>query len=125
MDGKLGLEPDEEVYVLQILRLVNGQPFLLSTMFLPVSPLPGFLEHTGHFSSLFAILEDVYGIRPVRVNCHFIAALPDQQEAGALKIPAGVPVLRTESLLKTQDNILIQFAVSCYRGNLARITVDW
>ena len=123
--GKLSLEPGEDVYLLEILRLVNTQPFLLSMMFLPVKHLPGFMAHTTHFSSLFAILEHVYGIRPVRANCHFIAALPDPQEAGALKIPAGVPVLRTESLLKTQDGIPIQFAVSCYRGDLARISVDW
>lgn len=122
---KLNLDRGEEIYLLKIVRLVNGQPFLLSTMFLPVKHLPGFLDHTAHFSSLFAILERIYDIRPTRVSCSFIAALPEQPEAVILKIPVGVPVLKTESLLKIQGNVLIQFAINCYRGDLARITVDW
>ncbi|WP_161486006.1 phosphonate metabolism transcriptional regulator PhnF [Desulfotomaculum copahuensis] len=123
--GILGIKPLAPVYLLEILRLVDGLPFLVATNFLPAQHLPGFLEHVVDFSSLFAIYEQFYGIKPSRVKSNFQAVLPSPKEAMVLKIPAGTPVLKVDSLLKTQDDILIQYTVTCYRGDLARITVDW
>ncbi len=121
----LNLAPGEKVYLLEILRLVNDQPFLLSTNYLPAKHLPGFMNHLCHFSSLFAIYEQHYGISPQRVKATFRATFPRQPEAVTLKIPANMPVLKVESLLKSQDDILIQYTISCYHGDLSKISVEW
>lgn len=121
----LQLAPGEKVYLLEILRLVNDRPFLLSTNYLPVKHLPGFLEHLHHFTSLFAIYQQYYRISPIRVKATFQSSFPQQQEAVALKIPANMPVLKVESLLKSQGAFLIQYTVNCYRGDLSKISVEW
>lgn len=121
----LGLSPGEDVYVMDILRLVNGSPFLLAGNFLPAAHLPGFLERLENFSSLFNTLEKHYGIMPRRVKYGFQASFPSREEALALKIPANMPVLKSRSLLKSQDGVLILYNDTCYRGDLARVSVEW
>ncbi|WP_347488047.1 phosphonate metabolism transcriptional regulator PhnF [Desulfoscipio sp. XC116] len=121
----LGLSAGDAVYVLDILRLVDGSPFLLAVNFLPAACLPGFLERIENFSSLFIILEKHYGIRPYRVKYDFHASFPNREEALALKIPANMPVLKGRSLLKSQDGVLILYNVACYRGDQARVSIEW
>ena len=123
--AQLALPAEETVYLLEILRLVNEQPFLVASTFLPVRHFPGFLAHLQPFTSLFAIYSQFYAIRPRRVKSIFRASFPNQEQAVALQIPANMPVLKVESVLKSQDDILIQYNVSCYRGDLAKVSVDW
>jgi GntR family transcriptional regulator len=120
----LGLAADERVHVLDILRLVNGQPFLFSKVYLPAVRLPGFADHAADFRSLSAIYE-TYGLSPRRVKSFFRASFPGQEETAALDIPANLPVLKVENVLKAQDDVLIEYSVSCYRGDFAKISVDW
>ncbi|HWQ61397.1 MAG TPA: GntR family transcriptional regulator, partial [Negativicutes bacterium] len=56
----LGLAVNERVYILDILRLVNGQPFLFSKVHLPAAQLPGFADKVADFRSLSAVF-DAYG----------------------------------------------------------------
>jgi phosphonate metabolism transcriptional regulator PhnF len=121
----LKLAATERVYLLEILRLVNDQPFMLSTNYLPVRHLPGFLTHLEHFSSLFAVYNHHYGFIPQRVKASFQATFPQQEDAQLLRIPANVPVLRVYSLLKSRDDLLIQYTIGCYRADLAKISVEW
>lgn len=120
----LGLTADERAYVLDILRLVNGQPFLYSKVYLPAGQLPGFTEHIKEFRSLTALYAE-YGLAPRRVKSVFRASFPSQEECKALDIPGNLPVLKVESVLKTQDDVLLEYNVSCYRGDFAKISVDW
>jgi DNA-binding GntR family transcriptional regulator len=121
----LKLAAHERVYLLEILRLVNDQPFMLSTNYLPVKHLPGFLGHLDHFSSLFAVYEQHYGFSPRRVKASFQASFPQQQEALLLRIPANMPVLKVYSLLKDRDDLLVQYTIGWYRADLAKISIEW
>lgn len=120
----LGLTAADRVYVLDILRLVNGQPFLYSKVYLPAGQLPGFADQIANFRSLTAVY-DAYGLSTRRVRSSFRASFPSQEETAALNIPANLPVLKVESVLKNQDGVLIEYNVSCYRGDFAQISVDW
>lgn len=120
----LELGAGQAVYALDILRLIDARPFLVSKVYIPVKYMPGLLDNTGHFSSLFALYEQ-YGLSPQRVKSVVRASFPTPEEAVALDIPGNMPVLKVESVLKTQDNILIEYNISCYRGDLAKISVDW
>ncbi len=121
----LKLTANERVYLLEILRLVNNQPFMLTTNYLPVKHLPGFLKHLNHFSSLFAVYEQHYGFAPQLVKASFQVAFPQQQDVQLLRIPANMPVLRAYNLLKSQDDLLIQYTIGYYRADLARFSVEW
>ncbi len=121
----LKLAATERVYLLEILRLVNDQPFMITTNYLSARLLPGFLEHLDHFSSLFAVYEQYYGFIPRRVKASFQAAFPQQQEALLLRIPANIPVLKVYSLLISRDDLPIQYTIGSYRTDLAKISVEW
>jgi GntR family transcriptional regulator len=120
----LQLDPDERVYVLDILRLIDDCPFLLSKVYLPQKLFPDLFDYTQDFYSLSAIYEQ-YQIIPQRVKSMIRASFPSVNEAVTLKIPCNMPVLKIEGILKSQDNILTQYSISCYRGDLAKISVDW
>lgn len=120
----LGLSAGERVYALDILRIVNGQPFLYSKVYLPAGKMPGFAENIKEFRAL-SDLYAKYGLSPRRVKSVFRASFPTQEESKALDIPGNLPVLKVESVLKTQDDVLLEYNVSCYRGDFAKISVDW
>lgn len=120
----LDLGADETVYALDILRFADRQPFLISKTYLAAKYLPGFTQHLKEFTSLFAIFER-YEIIPIRVKSQIRATFATAEEAAVLDIPGNMPVLKVENLLKTQDNILIEYNITCYRGDLAKISVDW
>ncbi len=120
----LGLDADEQVYYLQVLRFVNERPFLVSQIFLPVKYFPDFLKNIGNFRSLSQIFEQ-YGINLKRVKSLVRATFPSQEEALLLGIPSNMPVLKAENLLKSQDDILIEYNLSCYRGDLAKLSIAW
>lgn len=120
----LGLQAEERVHVLDILRLINDCPFLLSKVYLPVRLFPGLADRTDGFRSMTAIY-DAYGITPRRVKSVMRASFPSQEEAVTLNIPGNMPVLKVENTLKNQDNVLIEYSLSCYRGDLAKLSIDW
>jgi GntR family transcriptional regulator len=120
----LQLPAEEPVYALDILRLIDTRPFLMAKVYLPARHLPGFLDRIDGFHSLSAIYEQ-YGLSLQRVKSVIRASFPSPLEAATLDIPGNMPVLKVENVLKNQDNILIEYNVSCYRGDLAKISVHW
>lgn len=121
----LSVNLSDSIYVLEVLRLVNGKPFLVTTNFIPAKYMPGFLEKIADFTSLSAIYKECYGIIMERVNSVFRASFPNTQEAAALDIPINMPVIKVDNLLKSQDGILMQYNVTCYRGDIAKVSIDW
>jgi DNA-binding GntR family transcriptional regulator len=120
----LALSNDDFVYVLDIIRFIDDKPFILSKVYLPVKYLPDLFGYTKEFNSLTAVYEN-YGVSTQRVKSVFRASFSTIDEAVILDIPSNMPVLRVESVLKTQDNVLIEYNISCYRGDLAKISVGW
>jgi GntR family transcriptional regulator len=120
----LKLAADERVYVLTILRLIDDIPFLLTKVYLPYAKFPDLFQFTKNFQNLTAIYDE-YGIIPNRVKSMIRASFPAVDEAVILNVPCNMPVLKIESLLQSQNNELIEYNLSCYRGDLAKISVDW
>ncbi|WP_094604143.1 putative transcriptional regulator PhnF [Sporomusa silvacetica DSM 10669] len=120
----LALGADESVYCIHVLRFVNGKPFLLSQVFLPAKYFPGLFDRISDFQTLSLLIEQ-YGINPRRVKSTLRASFPSQEEALALEIPSNMPVIKVENVLKSQDDILIEYNLSCYRGDLAKLSIAW
>jgi len=120
----LGLKADESVYCIHVLRFVNDKPFLLSQVYLPAKFFPGLFERIADFQTLSLIFEQ-YGIVPQRVKSVMRASFPSQEEALVLEIPGNMPVIKAENVLKSQDDILIEYNLACYRGDLAKLSIAW
>ena len=121
----LQLEPGEPVYYFEILRMVNGHPFLVSSNFAPVKRVPGLIERLQGFRSLFAVYQEHYGIILIREKTTVHASFPSAPEAVCLQIPVNMPVLKVEGVLKDQCDQFIQYTSSCYRGDRVKLDVGW
>ncbi len=88
---RLGVDDDEPVYRFTRLRLADGQPIAVETNWIPVDVVPD-LDETALDGSLFALLNDRYGIIPGEATSTIDAVLPDIAVASALGIGEHSPV---------------------------------
>lgn len=118
------LRPGETVYFYYIQRFVDERPFLVGQAFLPVKYFPDALPYLNTIQSMSEFYER-YNIVYERTKSTIRAAFPSKEEALLLDIPGNMPVLKVEKLMKSQSGALIEYGVSCYRGDLAKLSVSW
>lgn len=120
----LDLQQGEMVYFHYVQRFVNDRPFLVGQAFLPVKYFPGALPYLRTLQSM-AEFYARYNISYERTKSAIRAAFPSKEEALLLDIPGNMPVLKVEKLMKSQTGVLIEYGTSCYRGDLAKLSVSW
>ena len=120
----LDLNRDDTVYFYYIQRFVNNRPFLVGQSFLPTQYFPNALEYLSTIQSMSQFYEK-YNIMYKRTKSTIRAVFPSQEEGRLLDIPSNMPVLKVEKFMKSQDDILIEYGVSCYRGDLAKLSLTW
>lgn len=100
----LGLGPSDEVLYLQRIISVKGSPLVWTRTYLCTPPefLPGVkeLERTG---TVFALIEQTLGLRFTRGEQYIWAAGASKEEAEALGVKPGAPVLVTVTTMFTSD----------------------
>jgi len=121
----LQLTTDNPVYRLEILRLVEEVPLSLTTSVLPENAAPQMEKHLDGFCSLYAILENYYQFRPLRVRSVFQATFAGVKDADRLKMPAEVPILRVESLMYHPAGYPVEYGISRTRGDMSRHCVEF
>jgi GntR family transcriptional regulator len=122
--GMLGLEPGEEIVLLERLRIVDGQPFEISTTHLPYvlcAPILG-LDMTQR--SLYHALEHDLGLKLTRGRRSVEAAQADAQTARHLGLREGAPVLLLKGTTYLDDGRAIEYFTSVHRGDRSRFEVD-
>lgn len=120
----LELQPEETVYFYYAQRFINDRPFVVGQSFLPAKYFPDALPYLSTLQSK----SEFYGRYNVicqRTKSTIRAAFPSKEETLLLDIPGNMPVLKVEKLMKSQAGILIEYGVSCYRGDLAKLSVSW
>ncbi|MGZ8687570.1 MAG: GntR family transcriptional regulator [Gaiellaceae bacterium] len=119
----LGLEPDEPVALVVRLRLAGGTPLALERSSLPERLYPG-IEELDLGGSLYDLMHDVYGRRPVRAveRLETVAARPP--DARALGVRPGAPLLLVERVGYGADGTALEFARDRFRGDRTRIVVE-
>jgi GntR family transcriptional regulator len=107
--AELRIEPDTPVVLLERLRFVEELPWVLTVTHLPHDLVPGLEYEDLTNQSLYALLENRYGVRLVR---------------GALEIPVGAAVLTLRSLSVDADDRPVESFVAYHRGDRSRFEVD-
>lgn len=119
----LGLEPGEPVALVVRLRLAGGAPLALERSSLPARLYPGIAE-LDLGGSLYDLMHDVYGRRPVRAveRLETVAARP--ADARALGVRPGAPLLLVERVGYGADGTALEFALDRFRGDRTRIVIE-
>lgn len=121
---QLEIPPDAPVVHLHRLRFVEGEPILLVTSYLPHTLCPG-LEHVDfREQSLYAYLEQAYGMTIARGRRRIGAVAADAEQARLLQIAPGAPLLSLESVSYLEDGTPIEYYHALHRGDRSQFEVE-
>ncbi|HEY5788727.1 MAG TPA: GntR family transcriptional regulator [Microlunatus sp.] len=119
---QLQLAVGAPVVVIERLRLVDDEPWVLATTYLPYDIAPGLVHDDLSDQSLYAVLEASYGVRLTHGRRGVEAAVASDAQATALEISPGAPVLVLRSLSYAGDRPVEVF-VAYHRGDRSRFEV--
>jgi GntR family transcriptional regulator len=119
----LDLRIGEPLYRVVRLRLGGGVPLALETSYFPARLVPGLLEHDLEQNSIYRLMER-YDARPVRAIQALEPALAQAEEARALEIPPGSPVMLIERTAWDARGQAVEYARDIYRGDRSRFVSE-
>lgn len=114
----------DPVVVLERLRLVGDEPWVLTVTHLPHALVAG-LEHEDLTDrSLYAVLEQDFGVVLARGRRSVEATVAPAPLAAALGVAAGAPVLVLRSVSVDADGHPVESFVAYHRGDRSRFEVE-
>ena len=113
----LHLSPGTEIVLLSRLRLADGIPLAIETVYLPHLYCPELLLHDFAVESLYDVLEHAYGYRLTHAEQTLEAAFAGPREIALLELVPPAPVLIMRRTTFTEQGVLIEYASSIYRGD--------
>ncbi|GAB2577854.1 GntR family transcriptional regulator [Microlunatus antarcticus] len=120
--GLLELPVGARTIVLERLRLVDDEPWVLATTYLPYDVAPGLLDDDLTQHSLYALLEQKYGVELTHGRRRVEAEVASDTLAGLLGISPGAAVLVLRSTSYAGERPVEVF-VAYHRGDRSRFEV--
>jgi GntR family transcriptional regulator len=120
----LGLEPGTSVIVIERLRFVQGEPIVLVTTYLPYALCPKVLDEDLSRQSLYALLEQEYGLVIARGRRTLEAVPANEYEAPLLQVEKGAPLVLLDSVSYLDDGTPIEYYHALHRGDRSRFEVE-
>jgi GntR family transcriptional regulator len=123
---RLGLPVLTPVVRITRLRSVGGHPVVLVSSYLPYALCPALIEADLRSQSLYAFLEQEYGLRIAAGRREIQAVLAGEEEARHLQVDRGSPLLRLESVSYLEDGRPMEYFdglfLSRFEVELGRLT---
>jgi len=116
---KLSISEDKEVFVLERLRYVDGEPICLVTSFIPFELIPDLAKADFSEKSLYQFLKS-YNINIYKAKRSIEVKQASDLEAIHLEIEKNSPVLLFQSLGYLQNGIPFEYVRSRYPAYKAR-----
>jgi GntR family transcriptional regulator len=107
----------EEVIRFDRVRSVDKRPVQVVRTVLPARLFPGLTDMDMTDRSLYQVLAENYGIRPATGHRAIDATALSAEDAKHLRVQAGLPALRVESVTRNADGVLFEYYVAIYRGD--------
>jgi len=114
---RLHLQEGKNAFLLRRLRLADQEPVAVETAYLPCHLCPGLLKEDLTAGSLYAILSEKYQVVPTWADAEIEADAATKEEARALNLKAGTPVLVARRVTYAADYQAIETVESVYRGD--------
>ena len=121
--GALWLEPGDRVFEVIRVRLSDGEPLALERSLFPAGRFPDLLEHQLE-GSLYELIAKRYGEPPVRAVERLEPVVADADEAEALGVKEGAPLLLVERVAYSASGDPLEFARDLFRGDRTRVLVE-
>lgn len=124
--ARLRLQPGAYVYRIERLRLADETPMAVETSHLSVARFPGLVKAVRRASSLYRVLAESYGVKPVTAEETIETRAAPPREAALLGTDTGAPMLVLGRHSFEADGTPVEWVRSWYRGDrytfVARLT---
>ncbi len=121
--AQLNLPPGARVILIERLRFADDEPLAHEFVYLPHSRFPELAGMDLAQASLYDLLEQTYGVRPVYAEESVEAMLMPANEAELFGLKAGAPALLTRRVTRDEEDNLIEAATTLYRGDRYRMVL--
>ena len=118
------LNKDDFLWDLHILRYHKQIPYLIGRSYIPFNCFPDFGENYQKFKSIYKVFNNIYGIKPTRMNSVCRATISDKKESRQLAIFENSPILKVTSINTDQTDKPVEQCISTYRSDIVRINVN-
>lgn len=113
----LSLEPEQEVFAIERLRLANEQPMALNVSYIPCHLCPDLDRHDLIHDSMYRAIEEIYHLNIAYAQQTLKPVIASEAEARLLEVPPGSPMQLVEGVSYLMDGIPIEYAKLVYRGD--------
>jgi GntR family transcriptional regulator len=120
----LRLPETEQIVLLERLRLLNGEPLVVTTAHMPYSLCAPILELDMTRRSLFETYEQELGLKLHRGTRAIEARVASSEIARNLGIQEGGPVLIFTGVTYLEDGRPIEYFVGVHRGDRSRFEIE-
>lgn len=121
---QLQISPTHEVVEFVRLRLADGEPMALETVAIPAGLVPGLTPEDVARGSLYALLDERYGLRIVAVRQVIEPTVTSEDESTHLRQPLHAPALLVRTTARDGDGRVVEFARSLFRGDRYAIVTE-
>lgn len=119
----LNLEVDEQVVVMDRLRLIDGEPFVYGTTYVPFRLCPQLINADLVNNSLYNLL-NAYGLEICYSRRYIEAVLANKVEAKILNIEKSAPLILIDSISYLKDSTPVEYFHTVHRGDRERLVID-
>lgn len=120
----LKLEPMTPIIKLTRLRFIQDEPTVLVTSYLPYELCRELINADLSRQSLYAYLEQEYGLSIARGRRRIDAVGANVHEAGLFRIEKGSPLLMLDSVSYLADGTPLEYFHGLFRGDRLRFEVE-
>jgi GntR family transcriptional regulator len=121
---ELGLPGSAPVYYVRRLRLINREPVMLERFTVPGHRFPGFERYDFSSRSVYAVMEQEYGVAVVRARQSLEPVVATEYEARLLEVQPGAPLMLERRLGFDQDDQPVEYGRDLYRGDRFRFVTE-
>jgi GntR family transcriptional regulator len=115
--SRLAVRVGAPVYFIERLRLVDDTPMAVERSNLSAARFPGLIGELRKTSSLYRVLSDTYGVRPVEAEETIETAAASPREGELLDVDTGAPILVLGRHSFDAEGNPIEYVRSWYRGD--------
>ena len=112
----------EKLYRISRLRMIDGVPIMIENSFIPLDLAPGFEEHDLVRGSLFAVLEDTYGLIMDHGEEKASITSVNEVEADYLNIPPNSPAFWIVSTTRDPDDVVVEYCRTVARVDVVEMS---
>ena len=122
--NKLQIASGSPIASLVRLRLLNNQPAVIDTSYIPLATFPGLLDVYHEGDSLYDVMASHYQHGPLRTVDVLEPVLINSYEAEILDVSVGAAAMLLERMALGAGGDPVEFTKSVFRGGMFRFSVE-